>query len=174
MFKPYVRLLNQIECHQVERVIELAEACIEADGQFLFLGNGGSNAICSHIAQDFFKNNFQALAFSDPAMLTCFANDYGWTQAYREWLGRHYHFGSLVFLISSSGASDNILAAADIVSSLDLVTLSGFHPHNELRKLGRINFWVDSFSYGEVECVHQIILHTILDQLVERRRRHDG
>jgi len=44
--------------------------------------------------------------------------------------------------------------------------LSGFSPNNQLRTVYKdkalIDFWVDSTDYGVVECVHEIILHSVI------------
>ena len=43
----------------------------------IIIGNGGSNAIASHISQDFTKQlKKKAFSFSDPSRLTCYINDY--------------------------------------------------------------------------------------------------
>ncbi|MFH0826695.1 MAG: phosphoheptose isomerase, partial [Candidatus Omnitrophota bacterium] len=52
-----------------------------------------------------------------------------------------------------------------------VVTFSGFSQNNPLRKLGDINFYVPSPSYGFVEIIHQVICHCIVDQLMLSNRR---
>src|SRR4051812_39356836 len=82
-----------------------------------FIGNGGSNAICSHMLEDYAKiAGFRTYAFSDPALITCFANDYGYEQAMAEWLKIYFEKGDLLVAISSSGNSKNILNAADVAA----------------------------------------------------------
>ena len=47
--------------------------------RIFFIGNGGSNSICSHMMEDYAKiGRFQSFAFSDPAFITCYSNDYGY------------------------------------------------------------------------------------------------
>lgn len=134
--------------------------------KIFFVGNGGSNAICSHMMEDYAKiGKFKTQSFSDPALITCFANDYGYENAMYEWIKLNGEKDTLLVAISSSGKSPNIINAAKAAfeCEMGLVTLSGFKADNELRKLGAVNFYISAENYGVVECFHQIILHVLLD-----------
>jgi len=136
--------------------------------RIFFIGNGGSNSICSHMMEDFAKiAGYPTFSFSDAALITCFANDYGYERAMAEWLKIHFKEGDLLVAISSSGESPNILNAVNVVRERNgqVITLSGFKEGNKLRKLGAINFYLGISNYGIVECFHQVILHIILDSL---------
>lgn len=141
---------------------------VKKSKRIFFIGNGGSNSICSHMMEDYAKiANYPTFAFSDAALITCFANDYGFENAMAEWLKIHFTDGDLLVAISSSGNSPNINNAVDFVKGVNgkIITLSGFNKSNKLFGKGLINFWLDSSSYGIVECYHQTILHIILDEL---------
>jgi len=136
--------------------------------RILFIGNGGSNAISSHMMEDYMKiASIPTLSFSDPALITCFANDYGYENALKEWVNFIFQDGDLLVAISSSGESANILNAVKAHQSKkgDVITLSGFKTGNTLSKMGVVNFEVAEENYGIVECFHQVILHAILDEL---------
>ena len=45
-----------------------------------------------------------------------------------------------------------------------LAGMDGFKKDNPLRKLGDINYWLDSTDYGFVEVGHQFILHNLSDR----------
>lgn len=146
----------------------LAERCqlIRDVQRVFFIGNGGSAAIASHMAADWMKNgHFASLAFNDAAALTCITNDVRFEDVFALPLARHVSEDDIVFAISSSGESLNILHAAQVATdaSAYLVTLSGFAPSNQLRRKGKINFYVPSQRYGFVEIRHLTILHAILD-----------
>jgi D-sedoheptulose 7-phosphate isomerase len=139
--------------------------------RIFFIGNGGSNSICSHMMEDYAKiAGYPTFSFSDAALITCFANDYGYEAAMAEWLKIHFTEGDLLVAISSSGESKNILNAVDFVKGIKgpAITLSGFKKDNQLRKKGDINFHMDISNYGVVECFHQVILHIILDSLHDK------
>jgi D-sedoheptulose 7-phosphate isomerase len=135
--------------------------------RIFFIGNGGSNSICSHMMEDFFKiGRFPTFAFSDAALITCFANDYGYDKAMAEWLKLHFQSTDLLVAVSSSGKSPNILNAVEIakIANGKIITLTGFESENPLRALGDINFYLPVTNYGIVECFHQVILHALLDE----------
>lgn len=132
------------------------------------IGNGGSAAIANHVTTDLLKNaGIPAISFSDSALLTCLGNDLGYEQVYQTPVKRLARKGDILFSISSSGRSKNILNAAAQAkdNGCFIITLSGFDEGNPLRKLGDINFYVPSNSYGYVEIVHQAISHWIIDLL---------
>ena len=61
--------------------------------KIIVLGNGGSNSLASHIAQDYTKRaDKRAMSFSDPSMLTCYMNDYGVENSYMEFLKDLWQF----------------------------------------------------------------------------------
>lgn len=133
-----------------------------------FIGNGGSNSICSHMMEDYAKiGGFQTFTFSDPALITCFANDYGYEKAMEEWLKIYMEPTDLLVAISSSGNSMNINNAVDFANSIEagVVALSGFKESNKLNGKGTLNFHIPVENYGIVECFHQVILHAILDDI---------
>ena len=137
--------------------------------RIFFLGNGGSNAICSHMMEDYGKmGRFKTFVFSDGPLITCYANDYGYENAMAEWLKLHFEEGDLLIAISSSGESRNIVNAASVANEKggSLITLTGFKNGNVLSGMGNINFHLPVSNYGIVECFHQVILHIILDMLV--------
>lgn len=143
-----------------------AHATHDAGGKLLFIGNGGSAAIASHLAADFSKNGgLRSLALNDAATLTCLGNDLGYENVFAKQLELHARPGDLLIAISSSGRSPNILAAvaAARAGAAGVVTLSGFAGGNDLRRLGDINFYVRSSEYGFVEVAHLSLCHAILD-----------
>lgn len=136
--------------------------------RLLFVGNGGSAAMCSHFAIDFQKcGGIPSLCFTDGAALTCLGNDLGFERVFSMQVQAHIREGDALIAISSSGRSENILGAVSAARARGcrVATFSGFHPQNPLRTRGNLNFWVPSMSYGIVETAHAAILHAILDTL---------
>ncbi|MEO5374167.1 MAG: SIS domain-containing protein [Alphaproteobacteria bacterium] len=143
-----------------------ARATHAAGRKIMFIGNGGSAGIASHLAIDYSKNGgMRSLAFNDPAALTCLANDLGYEQVFAKQIDLHAVEGDLLFAISSSGRSVNILRAVETARDRGcrVMTLSGFSPDNPLRRLGHVNAYVASDQYGFVEIMHMTILHAALD-----------
>lgn len=152
----------------IRRQVRESVSILDTASRIIFIGNGGSNAICSHMMEDYMKiAGKPTLTFSDPALITCFANDYGYENAMAEWINFIFQKGDILVAISSSGESKNILNA--VAKHRDRgglsITLSGFDPENTLSIQGEVNFVTPIKNYGIVECFHQVILHAILDEL---------
>lgn len=153
----------------VSRISSLAITRNKKGNKAVFIGNGGSASIASHISTDFLKNaGISAVALDNTSLLTCLSNDLGYEYVFQkpiEMLGKK---DDILFSISSSGASKNILNATLAAEKrmLYVITLSGFKRDNPLRVLGDINFYVPSSSYGYVEIAHLVICHAIADRII--------
>ena len=161
-------LKKQIDKINLENISKLKKI-INNVNKIIILGNGGSNSIASHIAQDYTKVlGKKAISFSDASRLTCYINDYGMDNAYVKFIEHLHDHDTLVILISSSGNSINILNSAKfcVENNISIVILSGFDESNSLNKNftnnSLLSFWVNSNDYGIVEILHTIILHSIL------------
>ena len=154
--------------------VELIRTQTGRGRKVIFIGNGGSAAIASHQAVDYWKNGgMRAIAFNDSSLLTCIANDFGYPQVFEKPVEMFADEGDVLIAISSSGRSENIHRGARAARDKrgHVITLSGFAPDNPLRPLGDLNFYVPSRSYGEVEITHLAICHAIVDWIVEARER---
>ena len=150
----------------VNQVIALARRTHACGNKLIFVGNGGSSAIASHMATDYSKNgDVRAMALNDTAMLTCLGYDLGYERVFAKQIELYARADDLVIAISSSGRSANILnaVAAARAAKCAVVTFSGFTPDNPLRRLGEVNFYIDADRYGFVEIGHLTICHAILD-----------
>ena len=144
---------------------EMLKAAHGSGQKVMFIGNGGSAAIASHMAADYTKNGgIRSMALNDISTMTCFANDYGYEHVYAKQIESYGFPGDVVVIVSTSGTSKNILAAAAAAKNArcDVVTFSGMRPDNALRHFGSWNFYVPSNSYGLVECAHTNLLHSIV------------
>lgn len=142
------------------------QATHEAGNKIMFVGNGGSASIASHMANDFTKNGgMRALTFLDGSALTCLGNDLGYENVFAKPVQMFAFPGDLLVAISSSGNSANIVNAcrAGRERGCWIITLSGFKPDNNLRRLGDLNLWLPNGEYGFVEIVHLAVCHAILD-----------
>lgn len=183
-FKDLDKLLSRAEARQKqgmripveEAILKISRLAVEADkkgNKSIFIGNGGSASISSHMATDFLKNaGLCAQAFNDPSLLTCLSNDLGYEYVFEKPIEIMGKKGDILFSISSSGASKNILNATRLAreKKLHVITFSGFSEDNPLRILGDINFYLPSRSYGYVEIGHLAICHAIVDTIIANKR----
>lgn len=155
-----------------EALTELVEQVktLHAKGKkVVYVGNGGSAAISSHLATDFWKNGgVRAMAFNDVSLLTCAANDFGYEYVFSKPISMFCDPGDLVFATSSSGNSANILNAVEAAKEkgCQVASFCGFKPENKLRSRGDLNFYVNSMSYGVVEVAHLLLMHSVIDEYI--------
>jgi len=95
----------------------LADA-LRAGNHVFSCGNGGSMSDAMHFAEELsgkFREErapLPAVAISDPAHLSCVANDYGYDHVFSRFIQAHAQPGDILLAISTSGKSPNVLKAA--------------------------------------------------------------
>ena len=156
----------------ISTIIKLIITQSEKANKLFFIGNGGSASIANHMATDFLKNaGIPAIAFNDSSLITCLSNDFGYEYVFEKPIDLLAKSGDVLFAISSSGRSKNILNGVKAANKngCRVITLSGFDSNNPLRSMGEINLYVPSISYGFVESVHSIMCHCIVDTLIKEK-----
>jgi phosphoheptose isomerase len=179
-FKEGVRLRQ--ECAEILHepllaAAELMATSLSEGGKVLACGNGGSAADAQHFAGEL-VNRFEtdrpglaAVALThDASVMTSIANDISFEQVYArqvEALGRK---GDLLLLISTSGASPNVLAAAETAATAGMPVIAltgrdggalGSHP------AVRVHINIPHASTPRVQEMHITCLHIlcgIIDQ----------
>jgi D-sedoheptulose 7-phosphate isomerase len=129
------------------------------------MGNGGSAAICDHIAVDYCKYlGLCARSLTNPATLTCIANDYGYERVFSQQIAWYSVGGEAAIIVSSSGESRNVVNAAKVCKDfgIPIVALTAFKPNNTLRQFGYISFYYPTHLYSEAEVAHLSILHSLV------------
>ena len=169
-FEAVAEHLGDVNFDELDSAANVLRQVHLSGNKVILVGNGGSAAMASHVAVDLTKSaGVRAINFNEADLLTCFANDYG----YEKWVAKALEFyadpGDLAILISSSGASQNMVNGAQqaVDMGLGVMSLSGFSPENPLRQLGDLNLWVASDSYNIVEMTHHVWLLAIVDYLIE-------
>ena len=164
-FKEYIDTLNS--AHMEEEFTKFRKEFFTHD-RIIVLGNGGSNSVASHISQDYMKfHNKKVSILSDPSMITMLTNDFGYDKAYEKFLEYYVEKETLVIIMSSGGESKNMLNCVDWCedNKVDYGVLTGFEENNTIRGEATnalFNYYINSHSYGVVECVHQIFLHGVI------------
>ena len=169
-FKDYTKsisnLLDNVDCELINESVNMINNTKSQGGRVVIVGNGGSASIASHVSVDFVKvAKVPSFTFNNSNLITCFVNDYGQENWVTESIKSYTLNNDLIILISSSGTSMNIINAANYCKEkkINLISLSGFELSNPLKKLGNINFHVNSKDYNFIEMTHHIILLSIVD-----------
>jgi D-sedoheptulose 7-phosphate isomerase len=116
----------------VIRVVDACEASLRAGGKLMFCGNGGSAADAQHLATEMLirlrpkseRPSIAALALTlDPAMLTACGNDYGYDRVFERPLRGLGRRGDVLFGITTSGRSTNVIRALHAAREMGIVTV---------------------------------------------------
>jgi D-sedoheptulose 7-phosphate isomerase len=105
-------------CATIAAIIDTSVAALKAGGKLLFCGNGGSAADAQHWAGElvsrfmYDRPGLAAIALTtDSSILTAIGNDYGYDYSFARQVEALGAPGDVLFAISTSGRSGNVLAA---------------------------------------------------------------
>ena len=158
-----------------DALVNSAETIMRANSRgnkLIFIGNGGSAAVASHKALDYwFTGKIRGISFSDHANLTCVSNDFGYQNVFAKQVEMFADKGDILFAISSSGNSENIVLAVEAARHRGCLvfTFSGFKEVNRLRGLGNFNFYIPAQHFNKVESLHLLLCDCILEIITENR-----
>ncbi len=165
-------LLDNIDINSISKIIEFFEKTQENGGVIYVIGNGGSAATASHMANDLnigLKRRgirkFNVISLSDNSSVgTAISNDIGFDNLFYMQLEDVINEKDLLISISCSGNSPNIIKAVNYAKSkkAKIIGCTGFG-QSQLRDLSDVNFHVDTEKgeYGLVEDMHMILDHII-------------
>ena len=115
------RILGQPDLlASLEKAVTLVVDCYRRGRRVFFCGNGGSAADAQHLAAElsgrflFDRDPLPAEALHvNSSFLTAVSNDYGFERAFERAVAAHGTPGDVLFVLSTSGNSDNIVRAAE-------------------------------------------------------------
>jgi D-sedoheptulose 7-phosphate isomerase len=144
-------------------------------GRLLAAGNGGSAAQAQHLTAELVgryredRRPFSALALhADTSSITAIANDYGTEEIFARQVEAHGRPGDVLILLSTSGASPNMITAANRARTCGLTVwaLTGPAP-NPLASLADDALCVPAEETATVQEVHLVVVHLICEALDE-------
>lgn len=170
-------LLDNTDVEAISKIIDLLEKTQENRSSVYVIGNGGSSATASHMANDLNvglkrrgirKFNVISLADNSP-VITAISNDIGYENIFYMQLEDVLRPEDLIIAISCSGNSPNITKAVKYAKEVgsQIVGCTGFDG-GELKQLSDVCFHVDApkGEYGLVEDMHMILDHIIYSYYV--------
>lgn len=115
----------------IERAGDLVLQTLKRDGKLLICGNGGSAAEAAHFATELVgryaktRRSLPAIALSsDGSLVTCIGNDFGYDQIFSRQIAGFAQPGDVVVVLTSSGNSNNIVAALNESKRLGLDSIA--------------------------------------------------
>jgi D-sedoheptulose 7-phosphate isomerase len=158
----------------IEQVARRLCQTVRTGGTIFVLGNGGSAADAQHMACELvgrFLAERRALACqaltTDTSTLTSVANDYGFGQVFARQVEAFVHEGDVLIGISTSGHSENVIAAVDRAHEIGATTigLTG-RDGGDLAKRCDLAIVVPAGETPRVQEAHGTVIH-ILCELIE-------
>lgn len=161
---------------RVESVIDICVKALQSDARIWFCGNGGSAADAQHLAAElsgkfgFDRKPLPAEALHvNTSYMTAVANDYGYDQVYARMLTACGRKGDVLFAISTSGNSANVLNAIGVAKLNDITTV-GFtgETGGRMASLCDVLINVPSLSTPRIQEAHILLGHVICETIEKR------
>jgi D-sedoheptulose 7-phosphate isomerase len=163
---------------EVIRVVDACETSLRGGGKLMFCGNGGSAADSQHLATEMLirlrgsheRPSFAALALTlDPAMLTACGNDYGYDRVFERPLRGLGRSGDVLFGITTSGRSGNVIKALEAAREMGIVTVGMLGGSGEpALGLCDLALLVPDTETARIQECHIALGHAVLELLEDR------
>ncbi|BDR12703.1 D-sedoheptulose 7-phosphate isomerase [Vibrio sp. STUT-A11] len=160
---------------QIEAAAKMIADSFKQEGKVLSCGNGGSHCDAMHFAEELtgrYRDNrpgYAGIAISDPSHLSCVSNDFGYDFVFSRYVEAVGRKGDVLFGLSTSGNSGNILKAIEAAKAkgIKTIALTG-KDGGKIAGLADVEIRVPHFGYADrIQEVHIKIIHIVI-QLIEK------
>ena len=159
----------------LERVVTAVDDCLSGGHKIFACGNGGSAADAQHLVAELIgrflheRRALPAIALTaDAATLTAISNDYGYERVFARQLEGLAQRGDLLFAISTSGNSPNVLQAARTALDLGCVVVAMTGERDSklaAQATAGLLIRAPSTVTARIQEVHSLCIHAIADSL---------
>lgn len=179
-----IGILETVDVRTVAEAGSALRVARDCGATVMVAGNGGSATTASHMVTDLTfgrglpEPGLRVVGLVDNlAVLTATANDFAFEEVFARQLRRLAKPDDVLILLSASGNSPNVIAAAEAARELDVtvIGLTGFDG-GLLAGLSDIHIHAESppGAYGPVEDVHLIVNHMLVSELASERPCDSG
>ena len=164
-------LSNSENLLSIVSAISLIRKAMNTNNKLMICGNGGSAADAQHIAGEFicrfYKNRkpLPAIALTtDSSILTAISNDYSYGEVFSRQVSALGKLGDVLFGISTSGNSRNVLEAFKVAQKIGIQTILLTGANNgEILKYSDIVMKIPSTDTPRIQEIHLLIEHIICE-----------
>jgi len=157
----------------IEAFVAAAVRALRGGGCLLACGNGGSMSQAMHFAEEWtgrFRRErppLPALALSDPTVLSCIANDYGYEEVFSRQVEAHATRSDLLVLLSTTGSSPNLLRAAESAREREVGTVALLgNGGGKLAPMVDVPIIVpEARTSDRIQEIHLQILHAVIESV---------
>ncbi len=129
----HLRVISDLQslCPVLEQIAQVMSTSLKTGGKILWCGNGGSAADSQHLAAELVgrflreRRGLPSIALStNTSILTAIGNDYGYERVFSRQVEAIASSGDILVGISTSGNSQNVLAAFETARLMGVVTVA--------------------------------------------------
>lgn len=174
--RAHEELIRSLPQNEIDTLLFIFRNALQEEKQIFAFGNGGSAMNASHFITDLSKaasdklpTRFKGLCLNESiSWITALGNDYAFEDVFVRQLMNFAKPGDIVFVMSVSGSSPNIVKAVEWAkeNSVYTIALTGKN-NNQLKSLADFHISVASSHYGRVEDAHMHICHMICYAFIE-------
>src|SRR4051812_2483335 len=158
---------------QLATAHRLVRDAVQRSGTLFFCGNGGSAADAQHMATEYVvryqrtRRAYPAIALTtDTSLLTAAGNDLGFDQVFARQVEALARKGDLLIIHSTSGASPNVLKAAEAAKTLGVDVLAfSARDGGPLKALATHSVVIPTSRTDRAQELHLCIEHIICDMI---------
>jgi len=172
------RSLDCVDRGAFGNAADLLRSAYQSGATVFTCGNGGSAAIAHHFICDHLKGiasgtdlKPRVIGLGENIMLlTALANDVDYAAVFSAHLAALARAGDILVVISGSGSSPNVVAAAEWAraNGVAVIALTGFDG-GRMAGLAHVNLHVPCYNYGIIEDAHQAIMQALAQFLKQER-----
>lgn len=164
--------LSEIEPASVRPIADAVENAWRENRTIFIAGNGGSANTALHLATDLCKttlgtaaaheHQIRAIALTgNVGLITAWSNDVSFDYVFAEQIRNLGQSGDLLILLSTSGASPNLLTAARVAKQMGVQSLALAPATSELTAIADVPVPINAETPQIAEDLHLAIAHAI-------------
>jgi D-sedoheptulose 7-phosphate isomerase len=164
---------NSVDPEQLMRIGSEIGKRLLSGSKLLIMGNGGSAADSQHFAAElvcrFEKERKPLSAFAlttDTSAVTAISNDYAYPQVFARQIKAHARKGDIVFGISTSGNSENVINGIEEAGKLGCYTITLTGNKGKLRGMADENISIAHGRTAVIQESHIMVIH-LLSKIIE-------
>jgi len=155
---------------QIESFASKISETITNGSKIISCGNGGSMCDAMHFAEELTgrfrndRNSLPAIAISDPSYITCTGNDYGFSSIFSRFVEGVGMKGDLLLGISTSGNSENVIAAFEAAKNRGMYTISLLGKDGgKIKEMVDLPIVVPGVTSDRIQEIHIKIIHIAIE-----------
>lgn len=175
--KMHQAMVESLDTHQITKIAETIVGAYQKGKKLIVFGNGGSAADAIHFAAelegqlslvDKGRKPYRAVALSNLSSITAIGNDFGFDHVFVRFVEGNADEGDIVFGISTSGNSKNVLKAIHKANEIGAITigLTG-QDGGELKSAAQLSFCVQATNVSIIQEGHLMVYHRICALIVK-------